>query len=144
VEKGETMTEKTKIMFLRISYWYGAVLDALFGILFLIPQLVLILFGVKNFTVTFEVQYVMGVGAALMLGWAFLLIWADRKPVERRVILLITVFPLKVIIDFFGILAVIKGTVPIQNQILNWITALILYLLYIYSYMISRDLVKSY
>jgi hypothetical protein len=32
-------------------------------------------------------------GAALMLGWTVLLLWADRKPLERRGILPITVLP---------------------------------------------------
>jgi exosortase/archaeosortase len=35
----------------------------------------------------------MGIGGSLMTGWTFLLLWAVRKPVERRVVILITAFP---------------------------------------------------
>ena len=35
-------------------------------------------------------------GAALMFGWTALLLWADRAPVERRDVLLLTVFPVVV------------------------------------------------
>ena len=35
----------------------------------------------------------MGMGASLMLGWTALLLWADRLPVDRRGVLLITVVP---------------------------------------------------
>jgi len=137
------MTEKTKILFLRISYWMGAVLDAFFVIPLVIPKFGLALFGCKNYTVTTEFQYVMGVGAALMLGWTFLLIWADRKPVARRGILLLTIFPVKIMLDIYGIFAVIKGAVPVQNQLPNWIIAVILYFLFIFSYVITNDLAKK-
>ncbi len=33
----------------------------------------------------------MGMGGALMLGWTALLLWADRRPLERRGLLVITV-----------------------------------------------------
>ncbi len=41
-------------------------------------------------------------GASLMLGWTILLLWADRKPIERKFILLLTFFP--VITSFFTLM----------------------------------------
>ena len=38
----------------------------------------------KNFAPGADYRYAMGMGASLMLGWTALLIWADRKPIERR------------------------------------------------------------
>ena len=35
-------------------------------------------------------RYAMGLAGSLMLGWTILLLWADRKPIERRGVLLIT------------------------------------------------------
>ncbi len=35
-------------------------------------------------------RYAMGLAGSLMLGWTILLLWADRKPMERRGVLLIT------------------------------------------------------
>jgi hypothetical protein len=34
----------------------------------------------------------MGLAGSLMLGWTILLLWADRRPVERRGVLMITNF----------------------------------------------------
>lgn len=45
---------------------------------------------------TAEFKYAMRYGAPLMIGWTVLLFWADRKPVERKDILLITAFPVVV------------------------------------------------
>jgi hypothetical protein len=35
----------------------------------------------------------MYVGASLMAGWTALLVWADRKPVDRRGVIPLTLFP---------------------------------------------------
>ncbi len=43
-----------------------------------------------------------------MMGWTFLLLWAVRKPVERRVVILLTAFPVvlgMLIIAILGFLA---------------------------------------
>ncbi len=73
----------SRVTWLRTSYWAGAVADAVTGVLILIPSRM----GESEFRLP------MGLAAALMFGWTVLLIWADRKPVERKGILLITVFP---------------------------------------------------
>jgi hypothetical protein len=40
-----------------------------------------------------EFAYAMRSGAPLMAGWTLLLLWADRRPLERRGVLPITVVP---------------------------------------------------
>jgi hypothetical protein len=40
-----------------------------------------------------EYRYAMSYGAPLMAGWTVLLLWADRRPHERRDVLLITAVP---------------------------------------------------
>jgi len=40
-----------------------------------------------------ETRFMLVAGMALMWGWTVLLIWGDRKPLERRLILLFTAFP---------------------------------------------------
>lgn len=70
------------IALLRVSYWVGAITDGLAGIRMLIPA------GSNSA----EYRYALALGAALMFGWAFILLWADRKPTERKGVLLITVF----------------------------------------------------
>jgi len=71
----------------------GAIADGLAVIPMLFPDMGGFLFGISNFNPGIEYRYAMGVGASLMLGWAFLLIWADRQPAERKGVLLLTVFP---------------------------------------------------
>lgn len=73
----------TKIHWLRISYWIGAIADAILAVRMLMPDAM----GETDF------RYAMGTSAALMFGWTCLLIWADRRPVERKGILLLTIFP---------------------------------------------------
>jgi hypothetical protein len=92
----------TPVTWLRTSYWVGAVADAVIGIVMLIP-------GRMGET---EFEYPMGLAAALMFGWTVLLIWADRKPMERKAILLITVFPVITGLLLSGIYAVATGLLP--------------------------------
>jgi len=40
-------------------------------------------------------RYAMGLAGSLMLGWTILLLWADRRPVERRGVLMITNFVIR-------------------------------------------------
>ena len=48
-----------------------------------------------------QTRLIMGIGGSLMTGWTLLLIWAVRKPIERRVVILLTAFPV-----VFGMLVI--------------------------------------
>ncbi len=71
----------TRVAWLRTSYWSGALADVVIAVLTLVPSRM----GLPAF------RYPMGLAASLMIAWAALLLWADRKPVERRGVLPITV-----------------------------------------------------
>jgi hypothetical protein len=71
------------VRWLKASFLLGAVVDGVVGILMLIPSRM----GETGF------RYPMGLGASLMFGWTVLLLWGYRKPVERKGILVITIFP---------------------------------------------------
>jgi hypothetical protein len=83
------------VRWLRRSYRAGALVDALAAIGMAHPKL----FGpTLRFDPDFrrtgpEFTYAMRAGAPLMAGWTVLLIWADRRPLERRGVLPITVLP---------------------------------------------------
>lgn len=81
------------IRWLRISYWVGAVVDAAAAVQMLWPPLFGFGMGLPDFNPGADYRYAMGMGASLMLGWTALLLWADRKPMERRGVLPLTVFP---------------------------------------------------
>jgi hypothetical protein len=132
-----------RILWLRVSYWVGAVLDGLYVIPMLSPKIGGALYGIEDFNPGVEYKYAMAVGAALMLGWTFLLLWADRRPVERRGVLLLTVFPVKVGLDLASIYPIADGIITGQNMIFSWIISAALYVLFIYSYVNSSNLAQK-
>ena len=83
------------VRWLRRSYRAGAVVDALAALGMAVPAL----YGpTLRFSREFdrgrsEFAYALRTGAPLMAGWTVLLMWADRKPMERRGILPITIAP---------------------------------------------------
>lgn len=83
------------IRWLRRSYRAGAVVDAIAAVGMAAPSL----YGpTLRFKRGFrrgrpEFAYGTRTGAPLMAGWAVLLLWADRRPLERRGVLPITVVP---------------------------------------------------
>ncbi len=123
------------IRWLRISFWAGAILDVLAAIQMLFPAVFAATGGLSNFHPGRDYSYAMGMGAALMLGWTVLLIWADRKPLERKGILPITVFPViagMVLNELYAVVA--SGFLPFAAVIPIWIIQTILAFLMLGSY----------
>jgi hypothetical protein len=81
------------IKWLRVSYWAGAVIDALALIPMLSPTVFAATSQLPDFKASLAYRFAMGMGSALMLGWTLLLIWADRKPLERKGVLILTIIP---------------------------------------------------
>jgi len=113
----------TQVAWLRTSYWAGAVADVLIGVLTLVPSRM----GLPGF------RYPMGLAASLMIAWAVLLLWADRKPVERRGVLPITVL---VIIGLLlsGIYSVAVDLFPLSRIVPSVILGVVLIALMLFSY----------
>ena len=78
------------IRWLRVSYWVGAVVDFVAGLMMLVPSLFKFMNQPVDFHPMADFRYAMGMGAPLMFGWTVLLLWGDRKPLERKDILPIT------------------------------------------------------
>jgi hypothetical protein len=131
---------RKKILLLRVCYWIGAVADALSAVVMLFPRLGGSMYGMPDFNPGDDYRYAMGMGASLMLGWTFLLIWADRRPVERRGVLILTVFPVLFGLIISGIYAVATGLVPVENMVPTWIFQGVVTGLYLFSYVYTRDL----
>ncbi len=83
------------VRWLRCSYRIGALVDALAALGMAAPRL----YGpTLRFEAPFdrtrpEFSYAIRAGAPLMAGWTVLLLWADRRPLQRRGVLPITVAP---------------------------------------------------
>lgn len=123
---------KNKIIWLRISYWVGAIADGIATLRMLFPK---IAYGV-------EYRYALGLGASLMLGWTFLLVWADRKPLERKGVLLLTAFPVVTGILLAETYAVAQRLITFGKMLPTGIFLVALIALFSFSYFNARD-VKS-
>jgi len=134
------LTEKQKIILLRICYWYGAILDALWCIPMLIPELGLAAFGKAGAPVTLELRYSLAVGASLMLGWTVLFIWGDRKPVQRKGLLFLTLIPVKICLDLASLLLFQTQDVTVLRFCVMKLDGLILYVLYIFTLLLTRSM----
>jgi len=135
------MNEQTKRLFLiKIAYWLGIGADALWAVGLLFPQVFGILTGRPDFNPDIQTRLIMGIGGSLMTGWTFLLLWAVRKPVERRVVILITAFPV-----VFGMFIISFIEVLYGSTFTIWllIKTVILIISMIFSYILAGKMAKE-
>jgi len=118
---------KSKIIWLRISYWTAAIADFSIAISVLVPERV----GLTEFV------YPMGLVSAVAFSWGILLIIADRKPIERRWILIPTIMVVALLTGF-RIYAAFIGLIEFSLAFLLF--GVILLLVMIYSYRISKSM----
>lgn len=81
---------KNTITLLRISYGWGIIADGVVAFLMLFPEL-FVRFMKIDLVPDANLRYGLINGAPLMIGWTLLLLWASRKPIERKAILLLTI-----------------------------------------------------
>ena len=121
---------------LRVAYWVGAVADAAAALVMLRPDLGRALYRIEGFEPGADYQYAMRLGASLMLGWSVLLLWADRRPFERRGVLPITIFVIAGL-AWAGAYAVGAALIPFSRMVPTWALQIILTVLFSYSYLRS-------
>jgi hypothetical protein len=129
------MKKKQARKWLRAAFLIGAVIDALMIPLMLIPALARIFWGFTSFPATYK--YAMIMGAALMLGWTLLLIWAYRRPIERRGVALLTIVVI-LGIALANIYAVASGLISVSRMLLSWVVQVILLTVFSIGYFGSR------
>lgn len=103
------MKMNNRILWLRASFWIGAVIDLIAAVQMLLPDLWASFNGIAAHRASPELSTALWAGAPLMLGWTILLIWADRKPIERKGVLLITVLPVVAGLMLNNLLSLISG-----------------------------------
>ena len=120
---------------LRICYWAGAITDGIVAIIMIFPSLRAIVFD--DLVDNPPYNMAMGIAAALVMAWTFLLIWADRKPFERRGVLILTLF---VIIAILGaqLYGIKNSIVSIESFTPIWIHLFVLFTLYLYPWIRTR------
>jgi hypothetical protein len=70
----------------------GAIIDAFVAVQLLLPDFWIDFNGLTAAS-NATLNYALVTASALMWGWTLLLIWADRNPLQRKSILLLTAFP---------------------------------------------------
>ena len=116
-----------RLLFIRFTYWYGAILDLLVSIDMLLSIIFEFSVSISNVSTEISYKYQTGMGAFLMLGWTILLLWADRKPIERRFILLLTIIP------------VIIGILVLNILYTNlWFMSIITLIIFIIAYTLAK------
>jgi hypothetical protein len=121
----------------RISFRVGAAVDAAVAALLLSPRLYARALGMTGFAPGDDARHAMGMGAALMLGWTALLLWADREPLERRGVLPLTVL---VIAGLAAneVRSVRAGFLPLAPLAVVWALQLALAVLFLGSWATAR------
>lgn len=134
------MKNNDAIHWLRMSYWARAILDTLAALSMLFPSLFAATNRLSNFHPGIEYRYAMGMGASLMLGWTTLLLWADRKPLERKGVLLLTLVPVVLGLALNEIVAVRAGFLSLQATAPVWLVQTLISTLFVFTYLSARKI----
>ncbi len=124
-----------RIFLLKIGYWLGAIIDAYVSV-----QMIITYFFNSNIETLKNTDYLtkfMGVSIGLMIGWTVLLIWAERKPVERKEVALITLFPISLNV-INNIYRIVNGIATIDcSIILELIVGPLLFIIFAAGYILN-------
>ncbi|MHA2232503.1 MAG: hypothetical protein ACXAB4_08420 [Candidatus Hodarchaeales archaeon] len=136
---------ENKVLLLRIAFWIGAVMDGIYALNMSLVWLIDSYSGVDpiqlmRFTSGLESRYAWGVAASLMVAWTCLLIWADRKPVERKDVLLLTAFPLLFSLLIDVVFAIATDLAVAQEMALTGLAYIGLIMLFALSYWNARNI----
>lgn len=131
------MNNQNKRMFLiKFPYWLGIVADGFWAIVLFFPSV----FGIITGNHDLQLRLALGIAGTLMTGWTFLLLWAVRKPIERRGVILLTAFPVVLGLFIIVLIGFLYG-----NTINLWILikCIILFIFMIYSYILAAKMAKE-
>jgi hypothetical protein len=126
------------VTLLRISYWIGAIADFINAIAMVYPPLLAGMLKLEEAPVSLDARLALLMGASLMFGWTVLLIWADRKPVERKGVLLITICPVILGLALTTLYGFLKGYIPLKGAIPIWILQVFLTVLFLSAYIFAQ------
>ena len=96
---------------LRVAYLVGAATDALAIVPLVFPSVAAFVWGMEDTSPSF--RFAAASSAALMLGWTVLLLWASRRPVERRAVAAFTILVIVglVLAEVFAVMASVVSPV---------------------------------
>lgn len=113
--------KKEQILLLRLSYWIAALADFVIAYLVLKPH---------EMGLT-EVVYPMGLTSVIAFSWGVMLLIADRKPVERRWVLIPTILVVGLLTSV-RVIFTLKGMIEFNLSLLLFGISLIILMIYSY------------
>ena len=119
------------VKILRLAYLAGAIVDFLVFLLMVFPPLASLFWGFNEFSNQYF--FAMGMGGSLMLGWTVLLLWAYRKPLERRFVAILTIIVI-IGVAITNAIMVVQKEFTITELIPTVIIQAILLFLFSYGY----------
>ena len=128
---------KQKILWIRIALWAGIVADAAAVVLMMSPRLFVQAYGL-NLAPDTGFGWGLLCGVPLMAGWTVLLFWVDRKPVERRDILLMTMFPVVAGFVAVEVYAIVSGYSSLAAMLPTFLMQTVLLALFWNGYRIAK------
>ncbi|WP_316367602.1 hypothetical protein [Candidatus Thiodiazotropha sp. CDECU1] len=111
------------VLLLRLSYWIAAIADFVVAVLVWMPERM----GVS------VTVYPMGLASVIAFSWAVMLLIADRRPLQRRWILIPTMLVVA-LIAAVRIVFSLEGAVEFSLVITLFAVALIAFMAYSYHY----------
>jgi hypothetical protein len=111
------------ILLLRLSYWIAAIADFIIAILVWIPERM----GVA------VIAYPMGLASVIAFSWGVMLLIADRKPIDRKWVLVPTVLVVT-LITIVRTKFSLDGAVEFSLGLLLFAISLIILMTYSYYY----------
>jgi hypothetical protein len=138
------MKDANSVKLLRVSFWIAAILD---GVYSLNISLVWLIDGFSGFdpirmirfTSGLESRYAWGMVFALMISWTILMIWADRRPLERKDTIMLTAFPLVTVLLIDTLFAIAVGLVTLIDILAIQLVYIFLIALFTSSYYLTRN-----
>ncbi len=127
----------TAKLLIRIAFLVGVFTDGLAIIPMLSRRVGVALFGGDASQGNASYRYAMGIGASLMAGWTLLLLWGAFCPIERRGLLLLTVFPVIAGIVLASNIAANNRVVLRSRVVPVWIHLGCVSLFYLVAYVLS-------
>jgi hypothetical protein len=120
---------------LKLAYILGSITDFVVFLMMVFPQFASAFWGIEGFTEQY--YFAMGLGAPVMIGWSLLLLWAYKKPVERRTVAPLTILAI-IGIAITNIIMVNRGLFTFTGMLPSFIIQAILLALFSYGYITTK------
>jgi hypothetical protein len=129
-----------KILWLRVSYWTVAIVDLIFAIaLIFFPGFTQFLWQLDAPIQGTDLMWTKYWGV-MVFAWTCTLLWADRKPLERKGVLLLTCFPViigLVLVKVYAIIYSLASTLSL-GLIIGMLA--VIFILCLFSYTQAKEM----